>query len=52
MGQKVLELGGKRYEAGVHRLRMDARSLASGVYIYQLFVDGAWVQTQKMTLIK
>ena len=52
MGQKVLELGGKRYEAGVHRLRMDARSLASGVYIYQLFVDGVWVQTQKMTLIK
>lgn len=52
MGQQVLELGGKRYEAGVHRLRMDARSLASGVYIYQLFVDEAWVQTHKMTLIK
>ena len=28
MGQKVHRLGGSRYEAGVYRLRMDARDLA------------------------
>jgi hypothetical protein len=38
-------------EAGVHSVRFDGASLASGVYIYRLTAGGD-VLTRKLTLIK
>jgi len=40
IGQEVARLAGGLQEAGVHELRFDAGSLASGVYIYRLTAGG------------
>lgn len=47
----VSTLGDKRMEEGVHSLIFDASSLTSGIYIYQIEVNG-FVSTKKMMLIK
>ena len=51
LGQKVMTLVDKRMEAGYHSVVFDARSLASGMYIYRIQA-GSYVSTKKMMLIK
>ena len=51
LGQVVSELVNDRRTAGFHTVTFDARSLASGIYIYQIEA-GAFTQTKKLTLIK
>jgi hypothetical protein len=50
-GQRVQTLVSSVREAGVHSVRFDGASLASGVYIYRLTAGGD-VLTRKLTLIK
>ncbi|MCH8569267.1 MAG: T9SS type A sorting domain-containing protein [Balneolales bacterium] len=50
-GQRVATLVNGNQTAGYHTVSFDARSLASGVYIYRMQA-GAAVMTKKMTLIK
>ena len=51
LGQKVATLVNERRTAGNHTVQFDARSLASGVYFYQLQA-GDFTLQRKMTLIK
>ena len=50
-GQRVQTLVSDVREAGMHSVRFDGASLASGVYIYRLTAGGD-VLTRKLTLIK
>ena len=52
MGQRVKQLANKPYQAGNHVVSFEAGNLASGMYLYQLWVNGKWVGTHTMTLIK
>ncbi|MCG8374239.1 MAG: 5'-nucleotidase C-terminal domain-containing protein, partial [Balneolales bacterium] len=51
LGQKVMTLVDRRMEAGYHSVVFDARSLASGMYIYRIQA-GSYISTKKMMLIK
>ena len=51
MGRIVQQLAEGNYNAGTHRVTLDASNMASGVYIYSLRTD-AGIQTRSMTLIK
>jgi len=51
MGQEVMVLANKEYVRGVHNLKMNASSLATGVYLYKLEANGAFI-TKQLTLIK
>jgi|GEM_PF-1776340 hypothetical protein len=51
LGQKVGELLNETRSAGSHNVYFDASSLTSGVYYYELVVDGQRM-TRKMTLLK
>jgi hypothetical protein len=51
LGREVRTLVSGPVTAGVHRVRFDARDLASGVYLYRLRA-GEFVQTRKLTLVR
>ena len=51
LGKKITTLVSERMNAGTHRYIFDARSLASGVYYYQL-VAGDYIQVKKMILLR
>ena len=51
LGRRVQTLADRRFTAGVHQVRFNARSLASGVYIYR-FKAGKNTLTRKLTFIK
>jgi len=52
LGQKVVTLVSKIQSAGTYNVEWDAANFASGVYYYQLNVEGIFVQTKKLILIK
>ncbi|NIT58136.1 MAG: T9SS type A sorting domain-containing protein [Aliifodinibius sp.] len=51
LGQKMFELVNGNKAAGVYKVRVDGRSLPSGIYFYKLEVDGR-SQLRKMNLNK
>jgi hypothetical protein len=51
LGRKIKTLVDGRIQAGYHTVQLDAKDLASGVYIYRLATENT-VRVQKMTLIK
>lgn len=51
LGQRVLSVVNKRYNAGWHEVSVDGSSLASGLYIYRLVTPTTSI-IKKMTLIK
>ena len=51
LGQEVVELMNGLQQAGVHAVRLDARNLASGAYIYRLRTDG-FEASRKLMLLK
>jgi len=51
LGRKIQTLVNSRKSAGTHSIQFDARSLASGTYLYRLEAGGE-VHTGKMLLIK
>ena len=51
LGQTVRTVAGGVYEAGTHAVRLDASSLASGVYFYRLQA-GDFVGVKKLTILK
>lgn len=52
LGQKVWNSSKGTVPAGSHQVQFDAGSLSSGVYIYQLNVNGQIIDTKKMMLVK
>ena len=51
MGRIIQQLAEGNFNAGTHRVNLDASNMASGVYIYTLRTE-AGIQTRNMTLIK
>lgn len=52
LGQKIATLADGFQTAGEYSATFNAASLASGMYLYQLSVDGTVVSTKKMMLLK
>lgn len=52
LGQKVMEVVNKEFTAGTHEVEIDARSLSSGVYVYQLNVGNNFSAIKKMMVMK
>lgn len=52
LGREVGNLLSGEVTAGEHTVQFDANSLASGVYIYQLKVNGSSMQARKMLLLR
>jgi len=51
LGREIVTLVDEELNAGEHTVVLDAKSLASGVYFYQLRAAG-FIQTKKMLIIK
>jgi hypothetical protein len=51
LGEKVLLLVDKEYEAGVYKVELNATDLASGIYFYSIKA-GNFSQTKKMVLLR
>jgi hypothetical protein len=51
LGRDVAVLVNERREAGVHEVKFDGSSLASGVFFYRIEA-GSFVQTRKLLLVK
>ena len=51
LGREVSVLVNGRRDAGVHEVQVDARNLASGVYLYRLQAGG-FVSTKRMLILK
>jgi parallel beta-helix repeat protein len=51
LGRQVSALVNEKRDAGVHDVKFDGSSLASGVYLYRL-TAGNFVQTRKLVLLK
>lgn len=52
LGREVRNLLSGEVTSGEHTVQFDASYLASGVYIYQLKVNGSILQTRKMLLLR
>jgi subtilisin-like proprotein convertase family protein len=52
LGQEVAQVMSGRMEAGTHTVNYDANSLASGVYIARLTVNGGAALSRKVVLLK
>ncbi len=52
LGREVSELVNQKQEAGSYNITFDASGLASGIYFYSLYADGAKIDSKKMVLIK
>jgi hypothetical protein len=52
LGEEVKTLVDEVLSAGVYEAKFDASSLASGYYIYSLYVDNRILATKKMILLK
>jgi hypothetical protein len=51
LGQQVATLVDGPQESGYHEVKVDASSLASGVYLYRLQA-GQFVETRKLLLLR
>ncbi|MBI5733297.1 T9SS type A sorting domain-containing protein [Candidatus Jorgensenbacteria bacterium] len=51
LGQTVLEIGEKMYEAGTHEVTIDGTNWPSGIYFYQIH-SGSFRALRKMILLK
>ncbi|MFO7809961.1 MAG: T9SS type A sorting domain-containing protein, partial [Candidatus Delongbacteria bacterium] len=51
-GQIVRSLVNGKVDSGIYRVQFNADNLASGLYVYKLKVDGKFVQSRKMMLLK
>ena len=52
LGRTVDVLADGPHSAGTHRLSFNGAHLASGVYLYQLWLDGELIEQRKMALLK
>lgn len=52
LGQRVATLADGVEQAGTYRVEWDATGVPSGVYLYQMEVDGEVVQARKMVLMR
>ncbi|MBK8944244.1 MAG: T9SS type A sorting domain-containing protein [Ignavibacteriae bacterium] len=56
LGQKLLEISNKNYNAGNHSINFDGKDLASGIYLYSIQAVGIsgknYQNTRKMILMK
>ncbi len=52
LGKRVATLVDEAHSTGTYRMRWNADGFSSGIYIYQLRIDGELVDTKSMTLLK
>jgi len=52
IGEKVKELVNSNLSEGIHEINFDASSLSSGMYIYRINVEGKFVTSNKMILLR
>jgi hypothetical protein len=52
LGKQVVELVNNKLQAGSHVAEFEANNLASGMYFYSMYIDGALFGTKKMILMK
>jgi phosphatidylserine/phosphatidylglycerophosphate/cardiolipin synthase-like enzyme len=52
LGREVSELVDLNQQAGSYEITFDASNLASGIYFYTMFADGARIDSKKMVLVK
>ena len=52
LGEKITTLVKNRQQAGQHEVTLDGSSMSSGIYFYQVSVNGKVIKTKKMTLVK
>lgn len=52
LGQEVATVVSTKVRAGEHRYRFDAKTLASGVYMYRLTIECSYSETRKFILIR
>ena len=50
LGQKVMTLVDKNYQAGQHKIEFNGEHIASGVYFYKI-TAGEFIETKKMILL-
>jgi Secretion system C-terminal sorting domain len=51
-GSEIAALVGEKQNAGIYNIKWDAANYSSGVYIYQVLLNGKVAGTKKMQLIK
>ncbi|UCE25913.1 MAG: T9SS type A sorting domain-containing protein, partial [Candidatus Zixiibacteriota bacterium] len=51
LGQRIAVLADGEFTSGWHSFTWDARSAASGIYLYRLTADD-FIQSRKMVLMK
>ena len=51
-GRKIKTLVDKRQQAGYYDIKVNASSLASGVYFYQLKTNTGYIKTKKLVVVK
>ncbi len=51
LGEKILELVNKEFEAGIHQVEFDGSQLSSGIYFYKI-TAGRFTQIKKLMLVK
>ncbi len=52
IGEKVMDVVKKSFNEGVNTVEIDCSQLASGIYLYKLNVEGKYLATKKMLLLK
>jgi len=52
LGREIESLIDERKHPGVYYAEFDGANLSSGIYFYELLIDGAFFSSKKMALIR
>jgi hypothetical protein len=52
LGRNLINLFSSKLSPGSHRIQFDSNKYPSGIYFYQMLIDGNTVTTKKMVILK